>query len=488
MNRIRTKLVRSRFVAAAATLTIAAGGLVAVPLATPAEAASLPKCPVNALKNATTPVEVTFWHGLNRANEETLQRLTDQFNTSQSEVKVNLVNQIGYRETLEKFTAGLTSGDLPDMLQLEDIATQQAIDTQAMLPVQSCIKADKYSTSDFVPRVLKRYTVEKVLWPMPFNVSNPVFLYDKNAFTDAGLDPEKPPTTLAGVKQAAKKIKATGEYEAGYGLKLDPWYLEQWSAKADELYVNNANGRKARATKVEFDDASGRGIFAWMNSMVKSGLAITNSAEGGSAYDNLLGIRSKKVGMSIDSSATLGTITQVLVRRRERRCRSRRGPDARTGRWRRRARRRGCALHGEAVVGREEGRGVEVPQVPREPPDPGRLRRRHRVRADPQVVGDAPRRDRPVGDHPGLQGRVRPAPHRRRRCRHPGSRDRRVLRRARRSARGRAGDVHPGQVAEGRDHDRRRQGEHRDAELQLQSRRLTDSMVESAPPARPLTD
>ena len=44
-------------------------------------------------------------------------------------------------------------------------------------------------------------------------------------------------------------------------MKLDPWYLEQWSAKADELYVNEENGRKARATKVAFDDATGREIF-----------------------------------------------------------------------------------------------------------------------------------------------------------------------------------------------------------------------------------
>jgi sn-glycerol 3-phosphate transport system substrate-binding protein len=240
------------------------------------------------------------------------ERTLTQFNSSQSEVKVNLVNQIGYRETLEKFTAGLTSGDLPDMLQLEDIATQQAIDTQAMLPVQSCIKADKYSTRDFVPRVLKRYTVENVLWPMPFNVSNPVLLYDKNAFRAAGLDPEEPPTTLSAVRKAARKIVATDQYESGYGLKLDPWYLEQWSAKADELYVNNSNGRKDRATKVEFNDPSGRGIFAWMNGMVKSGLAVTNSAEGNSQFDNLLGIRSKRNAMTIDSSATLGTITEVL--------------------------------------------------------------------------------------------------------------------------------------------------------------------------------
>ena len=45
-------------------------------------------------------------------------------------------------------------------------------------------------------------------------------------------------------------------------MKLDPWYLEQWSAKADELYVNEENGRKARATETVFDDDAGREIFS----------------------------------------------------------------------------------------------------------------------------------------------------------------------------------------------------------------------------------
>ena len=161
--------------------------------------------------------------------------------------------------------------------------------------------------------MLDRYTVNKVLWPMPFNVSNPVFFYDKNAFRAAGLDPEKPPTTLDEVKADAQKIKDLPEYEAGFGMKLDPWYLEQWSAKADKLYVNEENGRKARATKTVFDNATGLEIFSWMSDMVKSGAAKTNSADGPSSYDNLLGIRSKVVGMTIDSSATLGTISQVFA-------------------------------------------------------------------------------------------------------------------------------------------------------------------------------
>ena len=80
----------------------------------------LPACPIEALTKATKPVNITFWHALTRANEEVLQQLTDRYNSSQSDVKVTLVNQIGYKENLEKYRAGLGGTDLPDVIQVED--------------------------------------------------------------------------------------------------------------------------------------------------------------------------------------------------------------------------------------------------------------------------------------------------------------------------------------------------------------------------------
>ena len=37
------------------------------------------------------------------------------------------------------------------------------------------------------------------------------------------------------------------------GLVLDPWHLETWLATANQLFVNNKNGRSARATKGVFN-------------------------------------------------------------------------------------------------------------------------------------------------------------------------------------------------------------------------------------------
>ena len=45
-------------------------------------------------EKAKKPVEITMWHSMPRQNGETLRALTDKFNASQSDVKVNLVDQV----------------------------------------------------------------------------------------------------------------------------------------------------------------------------------------------------------------------------------------------------------------------------------------------------------------------------------------------------------------------------------------------------------
>jgi sn-glycerol 3-phosphate transport system substrate-binding protein len=300
-----------RALAAVAVAALATAGVTAVGPA--AAQSSGAKCPVNALKNAKKPVQITMWHSMPRANEETLQSLVTDFEAAQSDVTVKLVNQTTYRDTFDKYRAGLSSGDLPDLVQIEDTGLQQMIDTRSILPVTACAKADGYEFEDYVERVLDYYTVEGTLWPMPFNVSNPVLYYNKAAFRAAGLDPEAPPTTLDQVTEYSQQLMDTGAVsQAGFGLKLDPWYLEQWSAKGGKLYVNNKNGRSKRATATVFDNPVGLEIFTWLNDMVSSGLAKTNDPEGPSVYDNLLGIGNKNFGMTIDTSAALGTILQVL--------------------------------------------------------------------------------------------------------------------------------------------------------------------------------
>ncbi|HXY90889.1 MAG TPA: ABC transporter substrate-binding protein [Acidimicrobiia bacterium] len=304
--------IARRFAAMVSAALVTGASLVAAAGAPPAGAAST--CPLDALKKAKGTVQITMWHSMPRANEQTLQKLTDQFNSSQSKVKVNLLNQVTYDDTFTKYKSGLSSGDLPDIVQLQDTDQAQMIDTRTVLPAAACAKADNYSFSAFLPRVLSYVSIKGTVYAMPFNTSGSVLFYNKNAFQKAGLDPTQPPTTLDEVRSDAQKLKDSGAVGgAPMGLKVDPGFFEQWLGFANQLFVNNSNGRQARATKAVFDNPTGRELFAWMSGMVKDGLAETNPDSGSSQYDNLLGIGNGNFAMAMDTSASLGTITQVLA-------------------------------------------------------------------------------------------------------------------------------------------------------------------------------
>lgn len=273
----------------------------------------LPDCPLDALDEATEPVEITFWHTMTRANEEALVALTDAFNGSQPDVTVNLVSNTGGDDQHEKYLANVgTGGDLPDLIQSQEFYLQQMVDTQTVLPMQSCIDAEDVDTDDFVPRTLAYYNIQDVQWALPFAVSEPILLYNRTAFEKAGLDPDSPPETLDDLRSAAQALVDAG-YKNGLSLKLDPWHLEQFLALQGEVFVNNGNGREERATEVAFETDAGVETFAYLKALVDDGLAVTSPASGESSFDNLLAVGTGDVGMTLDSSGTLGTIIDVLA-------------------------------------------------------------------------------------------------------------------------------------------------------------------------------
>jgi sn-glycerol 3-phosphate transport system substrate-binding protein len=274
----------------------------------PADAAGLPACNLKALAAHSGVVNITFWESASTANLPTLQAITSAFNSSQTKVHVTLVTQAGYDDTWQKYLAGLSNGQLPDAVQLEDQDTQEAVDTGSFLPVQSCMNAAKYSTSDYLARPLAYWKVDGVQWALPFAVSAPIVFYNENAFTKAGLNPADPPTTLSQMLADAKALKASG---SGMALVLDPWHLETWLASANQPFVNNNNGRSGRATKAVFDTKTAVSVFTQLRTLVTSGDAATNPSTGPDAYDNLLGLGSGKYGMTIETSAALGAVTQI---------------------------------------------------------------------------------------------------------------------------------------------------------------------------------
>jgi sn-glycerol 3-phosphate transport system substrate-binding protein len=294
----------------------AAVGLALLVLATTAcggneEVSPSPTTEGEAATPSTGHVAINFWHAMTAANEDTLKRLTDEFNASQDRITVSLLYQGTYDDNLNKILASLRSGDLPALAQLEDTSTQIMADSGAAVPAQDFIDAEGYDLSDFLPQVLNFYQVEGRLVPMPFNVSNPILYYNKTAFEKAGLDPEQPPTTLDEVREYSQKIVDAGLAPHGMALDVRPWYLEHILAKANVDYLNNGNGREARATEALFDNEEGLALFTWWKDMVDSGLAL-NAGRNPSDSEQLYAVAGRQAEMAIGTSAALRSSIDIV--------------------------------------------------------------------------------------------------------------------------------------------------------------------------------
>lgn len=222
------------------------------------------------------PTKIAFWHAMGGTNGEAINTMTAAFNSSQTKCVAEAVFQGSYDEELNKLKAGMQSKDIPAVVQLYDLATRLMVDLGMSAPMQEFIDKEKYNISDYEPNILGYYTADNKLYSMPFNTSNPMIYYNKDMFKAAGLDPNKPPRTFDEVQDYAKKLTkkdASGKVtQYGISIAVYGWFFEQLLAVQGGLYVNNGNGRDARATAATFNSAEGVKILTWWKSMFDEGI------------------------------------------------------------------------------------------------------------------------------------------------------------------------------------------------------------------------
>jgi sn-glycerol 3-phosphate transport system substrate-binding protein len=235
---------------------------------------ALPPCPLDALDSAQQPVEITVWHSLVAKQNDTLNELADEYNASQSRVRVKMENVAATDEELiRRFQEALPTKDLPSIFVANDTMTQQMVDSGVTLPAQSCIDAANYDMSPFEKTVVAYYTINGVMWAASANPGSALVFYNKDHFRRAGLDPDTPPRTLDEIRTDAEAIKAAGVVDKPFVHELASYKTEFWLTGAHAPIVDNDNGRSAPATQAALEgNPDTKELFDWFASMNDDGL------------------------------------------------------------------------------------------------------------------------------------------------------------------------------------------------------------------------
>ena len=296
------KKLTASVLAAASVLSMSMGTGMAFADETTAEVPEIEMADASEVDKTT----ISFWHSMGGVNGQAIDTLVKKFNDeNEYGITVEAEYQGSYDDALNKLKSAQIGNMGADLVQVYEIGTRFMIESGWIVPMQSMVNADEYDTSVLEPNLAAYYTINDMLYSMPFNSSTPLMYYNKDMFDAAGIT--EIPDSLEAIAQIGDKLLDGGAQEV-MSLGIYGWFFEQFIGKQGLEYANNGNGRTEAATAVAFDEngAAANILNEWKN-LYDLGYA-PNVGKGGDA--GLADFSAGKSAITLGSTASLKQILQ----------------------------------------------------------------------------------------------------------------------------------------------------------------------------------
>ena len=135
-----------------------------------------------------------YWEKWTGFEREAMARVVDDFNNSQDKIFVRFLSVSRVDQKMMLATAG---GVPPDVVGLWAINLPSYAENNALMPLDYLAKDAGIRQEDYLPVFWKLCSYRNFLWALPSTPSVTALHWNKKMFRDAGLDPEKPPRTIA---------------------------------------------------------------------------------------------------------------------------------------------------------------------------------------------------------------------------------------------------------------------------------------------------
>jgi sn-glycerol 3-phosphate transport system substrate-binding protein len=214
---------------------------------------------------AQMPVEVSFLYPL--AVGGPIARIIDgyasDFEKENAGIRIKPIYLGTYQESIAKALDAVKSGGPPVMSVLLSSDMYTLIDEDAIIPFDDLVKTaeDRAWLKSFYSGFMENSQTGGKTWGIPFQRSTLVLYYNKEAFKEAGLDPNKPPGTWAEMVDYAQKLTkrdASGKV-ARWGIQIPssgfPYWLFQALAIENGVNLMNATGTETYYDKPEAIEA-----------------------------------------------------------------------------------------------------------------------------------------------------------------------------------------------------------------------------------------
>ncbi|HZO89368.1 MAG TPA: ABC transporter substrate-binding protein [Chthonomonadaceae bacterium] len=206
-------------------------------------------------------VHLSLWTGWSGQEEKNFERVLRRYEQLHPNIRIR---NLGAVSDDTKTIRALVAGVPPDFFQIWDPSYLGPLArNHAIRPMDALFRASGLRESDFVPASLRLCKYQGHLYGMPFLIDDTALLWDKGAFKEAGLDPDRPPRTLEELADYALKLTkrdANGQIvRLGLRPLTDPYML---IALFGGKLVDPVTGR------ITADDPANVAALTWYKNLV----------------------------------------------------------------------------------------------------------------------------------------------------------------------------------------------------------------------------
>ena len=202
-------------VTAAIVIVIACSSTASTPGATSTSAAPTTDATSAPITASHKPVTISVGVLRPGATQEATDALNLQITEFEAKYPWVTVEPQEYNWTAPTFTAALAAGTLPDVFTIPFTDGKGLIQQHQIVNIDARVRALPY-IAKFNPTILANgQDSDGKIWALPYQAYGMSLTYNRTLFKQAGLDPDKPPTTWDEVKADAKII-ADKTHMAGF--------------------------------------------------------------------------------------------------------------------------------------------------------------------------------------------------------------------------------------------------------------------------------
>jgi len=254
-------------------------------------------------------IKISFWHAMGSATGDRLNEMVARFNKSQDKIEVVATNQGSYEEEAAKLQTAVAGNNAPDIAQLERAFNEPFATNGILADLNSYLAQAGMTKDDFVQGLMgySFYNNDGKMYTIPFSRSTPILYYNKDAFKEVGLDPEKGPETWEQLKEYAQKLtKVKDGKTVRYGVT---WPVATWYFKANVAQIGGRTISEDKKTIGFYEDGTGLKVLKMWTDLRDSGYFKVTPVKDGANIARQSFINGESA-MFQESTSLIGTLTK----------------------------------------------------------------------------------------------------------------------------------------------------------------------------------